>query len=139
MREREIAARGAPGRALSQTGAYASSAWAPTRPLPGGEGIWLLASQPALTLYRPGNTRLPDDGKPGRRPTPLGPSSTPQSAARQYPQDAGEQTTWSGPPSPGRPDSQTRRAGRGTSPGNDRAWSSRAGRGNPTRPASPGA
>src|SRR5213076_2960925 len=127
MRERETAAHGAPGRVLPQTGAYASSAWAPTRPLPEGEGIWLLAAQPALTLDRPGNTRLLDDGRPGRRPMLQGPSSTPQSAARQYPRDAGGQTAWSGPPGLGRPDSRMRRAGRGTSPGNDRAWSSRVG------------
>src|SRR5215510_15392065 len=94
---------------------------------------------PVFTLDQPGNSRPPDDEIPGLRQTPLDPSYTLQSAARQCLLAAAGQTVWLDPQDRGRRGSRTKRAGHDTLPENDRAWSSRADRGNPTRPAGPDA
>src|SRR5215831_19901203 len=91
-----------------------------------------------LTLGQPGNTRLPDDERPGLILTPQDPSYTLRSGARQYLQAAAGQIAWPDPPSLGTLGSRTRHGGRDILPGNDRAWSSLAYRGNPTRTASLG-
>src|SRR5215510_3248354 len=94
---------------------------------------------PVFTRDQPGNNRLPDDEIPGLRQTPLDPSYTPQSTARQCPLAAAGQTVWPDPQDQGRRGSRTRRAGRDILLENDRAWSSRVDRGSPTRPAGPDA
>src|SRR5215510_770328 len=97
------------------------------------------APHSVFTRDQPGNSRLPDGEIPGLRQTPLDPSYTPRSTARQCLLDAAGQTVWLDPQDRGRRGSQTRRAGRDTLPENDRAWSSRADQGNPTGPAAPDA
>src|SRR2546430_17604792 len=97
------------------------------------------APHSVFTRDQPGNSRLPDDEIPGLRQTPLDPSYTPQSTARQCLLDAAGQTVWLDPQDRGRRGNRKRRAGPDTLPENDRAWSSRADRGNLTTTAGPAA